>query len=478
MRSSAVTPLTVMLLVATALADETPSPAGATLLRLHMGKSLVIDSPHPLKRVSVTDPAIASAIIISPRQLLLHGHQPGVVTLILWDEQDRTRSFDLSVAHDLDPLRKTLRHALPEESIEVDQSHGSILLSGEVSSEAVAEQAVRLAETRAERVVNLLRETAVQVSLKVRVAEVNRSAFKELGLGLFTTGLAGSNLIGAVGTGQFGEAVGNIGAVPADVQRGRDPPAPNLVAGGIGVPAQGTPAVFGLSDLLNIFFFLPDRNVGAVVRALQQRNLLEILSEPTLLAQNGREASFLAGGEFPFPTVQAISGGLPAVTIVFREFGVRLKFTPTVSRDDQISLKLVQEVSALDFANALTISGFVVPALSTRRTETELQLRDGQSFAISGLIDKRLTETSSKIPGLGDIPFLGKLFRSSSKQRQDSELLVLVTPTVVRPLAPGEMPPAFPKLSLQEEPPDPKEEEKGEEAGEDLEQAEEEVPGE
>jgi pilus assembly protein CpaC len=480
MRSGTVGTLTVMLLVGTALAEEPPSPAGATLLRAHTGKSLVIDSPHPLKRVSVTDPAIASATIISPQQVLLHGHQPGAITLIFWDEQDRTRSFDLSVEHDLDPLRKALEHALPEEAIEVDQSRGSILLSGQVSSEAVAEQAVALAQTYTENVVNLLAETAVQVSLKVRVAEVDRRAGRELGLSLFATGLAGSNLIGQLSTGQFSSTLANVGAVPAAAQRGRDPDAPNLVSGGIGRVAEGTPAVFGLSDLANIFFFLPDRNVGVVVRALEQRNLLEILAEPNLLAQNGREASFLAGGEFPYPTVQALSGGVPAVTIVFREFGIRLKFTPTVSADGQIRLKLVQEVSALDFSNALTISGFVVPALSTRRTETELQLRDGQSFAISGLIDKRLTEVASKIPGLGDIPILGKLFRSSSKQSSETELLVLVTPTVVHPLEPGETPPGLPRLKL-EEPPDAEQEEEqedGQEGGQDVPPIEEEVPGE
>jgi len=472
MRSSAVHAPTVLILAvalaSAALAEET-APGSATLIHAFVGRSLVIDSPQPLKRVSVTDPAIASATVISPRQVLLHGHQPGTVTLILWDEAESTRSFDLSVERDLEPLRMALRQALPGETIVVSQSRGSILLSGQVSSKAAAEQALALAQTHAEKVVSLLGDNAVQVSLKVRVAEVNRAAFKELGVGLFATGLAGSNVIGQVSTGQFSDTAANIGAVPAEVQRGRDPDAPSLVGGGIGRTAQGTPAVFGLSDLLNLFFFLPDRNVGAVVRALEQRNMLEILAEPNLLARNGREASFLAGGEFPFPTVQAISGGFPAVTIVFREFGIRLKFTPTVSSDNRIALKLVQEVSALDFSNAITISGFVVPALSTRRTETELQLAAGQSFAISGLIDKRLTEVSSKIPGLGEIPILGKLFRSRSKQRSESELLVIVTPTLVQPMAAGEKAAGLPSLELEKLPPLKKEKEKGEDKGEEQE---------
>jgi pilus assembly protein CpaC len=463
MKSPALKVLTVLLplLAGAALADD-QAPGGSTLIRAFAGKSIVIDSPEPLKRVSVTDPAVASATVIGPRQVLLHGHQPGSVTLILWDEAERTRSFDLSVERDLEPLRQSLRQALPGETIEVSQSRGSIVLSGQVSSKTVSDQAVALAQAHAEKVVSLLADNTVQVSLKVRVAEVNRSAFKDLGVGLFATGLAGSNLIGTVGTGQFSQTLANVGAVPADVQKGRDPQAPSLVTGGIGNTAQGTPAVFGLSDLLNIFFFLPDRNVGAVIRALEQRKMLEILAEPNLLARNGREASFLAGGEFPFPTVQGVSGGFPAVTIVFKEFGIRLKFTPTVSSDNRIGLKLVQEVSALDFANAITISGFVVPALSTRRTETELQLGDGQSFAISGLLDKRLTEVSSKIPGLGDIPVLGKLFRSRSKQRSDSELLVIVTPALVQPIAAGAKLPG-PPLQLETLPPiEPKKEGKKE----------------
>jgi pilus assembly protein CpaC len=485
MRSYAVHAPTVLILAvalaSAALAEET-APGSATLIHAFVGRSLVIDSPQPLKRVSVTDPAIASATVISPRQVLLHGHQPGTVTLILWDEAESTRSFDLSVERDLEPLRTALRHALPGEAIVVSQSRGSILLSGQVSSKAVAEQALAMAQTHAEKVVSLLGDNAVQVSLKVRVAEVNRAAFKELGVGLFATGLAGSNVIGQVSTGQFSDTAANVGAVPSDVQRGRDPDAPSLVGGGIGRTAQGTPAVFGLSDLLNLFFFLPDRNVGAVVRALEQRNMLEILAEPNLLARNGREASFLAGGEFPFPTVQAISGGFPAVTIVFREFGIRLKFTPTVSSDNRIALKLVQEVSALDFSNAITISGFVVPALSTRRTETELQLAAGQSFAISGLIDKRLTEVSSKIPGLGEIPILGKLFRSKSKQRSESELLVIVTPTLVQPMEAGEKAAGLPSLELEKLPPlkkeKEKEKEKGEDKGEQQEKAEQKGGGE
>jgi pilus assembly protein CpaC len=437
----------------TGTAQAVAPPAGAASLRVFVGKSMVVDSAETLRRVSVTDPAIASATIISPRQVLIHGHRLGSVTLILWNERDEIRSFELDVELDLGPLRETMRQTFPGETIEASQSGASIVLSGKVSSKGVGEQAVALAQTHAEKVVSLLVEGGAQVLLKVRVAEVNRAAIQELGLNVFGTGLTlgDANIIGNLSTTQFVDTLGNVGAVPPDVQRGRDPQAPNLAAGGIGNTAEGTPAVFGLSDLLNLFLFLPDRNLGVVVRALEQRNLLEILAEPNLLAQNGREASFLAGGEFPFPTVQGISGGLPAVSIQFREFGVRLRFTPTILANGRISLKLVQEVSSLDFSNALTISGFLVPALSTRRAETELEIGQGENFAIAGLIDNRVTEVASKIPWLGDLPIIGKLFRSRALQRVNTELLVMVTPQLVGPMAAAEAAaagPSFPKPFL------------------------------
>jgi pilus assembly protein CpaC len=211
------------------------------------------------------------------------------------------------------------------------------------------------------------------------------------------------------------------------------------VTGTIPGSIPGFSSTFTLADILNIFVFRPDLNLGLTIKALEQRNVLQILAEPNLLALNGREASFIAGGEFPFPVVQSSTGG-NAVTIVFKEFGVRLKFTPNILSDGTIRLKVAPEVSALDFTNALTISGFSIPALSTRRAETEVELRDGQSFAIAGLIDNRLTENASKIPGLGDIPIIGKLFRSRSTNRANTELLVMVTPKLVKPLAPGQVP--------------------------------------
>jgi pilus assembly protein CpaC len=255
------------------------------------------------------------------------------------------------------------------------------------------------------------------VSLQVRFAEVDRSALQELGVNILSTGA--TNSIGSVSTQQFGSP---------------------SISGDIGNSLQNSTTAFGLSDLLNIFVFRPDLNLGVLIRALQQKNLVQILAEPNLLAVNGQEASFLAGGEFPFPIVQGGSAS-NAVTVQFKEFGVKLKFLANIQENGDIRLKVSPEVSSLDYANGLTLSGFRVPGLSTRRADTEVDLRNGQSFAISGLIDNRLTEVASKIPWIGDVPILGNLFKSRSINRNKTELMVLVTPKLVKPIEPETTPP-------------------------------------
>ena len=436
-------PLQFQIPVSVAVSSET--------LNLLSGKSMVVTSEETLTRISVTDPNIASATIVSPTQVLIHGHLPGSVTMVLWDEQEEMRFFDLNVGLDVTTLNETFAQVLGEEQVTATASGDSIVLVGSVSSKQVAERAVVLAQTQAENVVDLTIEVSQQIMLHVRFAEVDRSAIMEYGFNLFSTGAA--NTTGYITTGQFGSGLVNAGAVPEDTQRGRDPDAPNLITGSKRVGLQDSPATFGLSDLLNVFLFRPDIDLGLAIRALEQENLLEILAEPNLIAQNGREASFLAGGEFPFPVVQGVSGGIAAVTIEFREFGIRLNFTPTITSDGTIALKVAHEVSALDFGNALTISGFVVPALSTRRAETEVQLRDQQSFAIAGLLDNRVTEVGSSVPWLGDIPILGKFFSSKSVKRNNQELLVLITPEIVRPLDVRTEPPGpdFPEPFLDRE---------------------------
>jgi pilus assembly protein CpaC len=244
--------------------------------------------------------------------------------------------------------------------------------------------------------------------------------------------------------------VGNVGAVPSQTQGGGGAvDAANVAAGGIGRTNEGTPGAFGLTDLLNIFIFRPDLNLGTAIRALQQKNLLQVLAEPNVMAMNGTEASFLAGGEFPFPIVQNAAGA-QSVTIQFKEFGVRLNFTPQIMPDGLIRLRVSPEVSALDFANGLSISGFFIPALSSRKATAEVELRDGQSFAIAGLIDNRLTEVASKIPILGDVPIIGNLFKSKIENKAKTELLVMVTPRLISGAGAGQLPPLpeFPKPFL------------------------------
>jgi pilus assembly protein CpaC len=272
-----------------------------------------------------------------------------------------------------------------------------------------------------------------QILLEVKVAEVDRTRLDQLGFNFLSTGAG--NTIGTISTQQFGPVTGPGGG-------------PQQVTGSTGnggsAPSSTT---FGLSDLLNIFVFRPDLNFGTVIRALQENSVLQILAEPNLLALSGSKASFLAGGEFPFPVVQG-GQNLGVVTIQFRPFGVRLDFTGTIADDNTVRLQVAPEVSSLDFTNAITISGFTVPAISTRRAETEIELRDGPSFAIGGLLNEQTTAQLSKIPGIGDVPILGKLFQSRSLTKSRSELVVLVTPRIVDPVGTGAQMSATPSAPL------------------------------
>ena len=214
------------------------------------------------------------------------------------------------------------------------------------------------------------------------------------------------------------------------------------------ITSTGGTSTTTISNYLNLFFFNPQVHLGAVIEALQAKNLLQILAEPNLIAVNGKESSFLAGGEFPFPVVQPGATGISTVTIQFREFGVRLRFTPVIQPNGNIHLHVIPEVSTLDFANSVTISGTTIPALSTRKADTEFELQDGQSFVIAGLMDNRVTDIVNKIPGLGDIPILGNFFRSKSLQKSNSELMVLCTARRVSPSGQEPKGPAPPKPFL------------------------------
>jgi pilus assembly protein CpaC len=288
-----------------------------------------------------------------------------------------------------------------------------------------------IAEAYSKSVVNVLTFGPVgaqEVLLEVKFAEVDRSAALQLGVNYFLPG--SGHTTGTLSTGQFGGSSISTSAVTTTT-------APN---GSTTTTTAGTSPTINVTNPLNLFLFRSDINFGVVIQALQQKNLLQILAEPNLIAVNGKEASFLAGGEFPFPIVQP-GQGFTAVSISFKEFGVRLRFTPVIMPSGNIHLRVVPEVSQLDFADGLTISGFNIPALSTRRADTEFELQDGQSFVIAGLIDNRLTNIGNKIPGLGDIPILGNLFKSKNMQKSNTELMVLCT---VHRISPSNQPPAGP----------------------------------
>jgi len=401
---------------------------GAAPLRVLVGKSLLINTTERLRRISVTDDAIADAMVVTPTQILVHGRAAGEVSLLIWDELERSRSFDLRVDVDVRTAAEEEKRVFPDEQISVSPSRSAIVLSGHVSTEDVSKRAGMIAEAYSKNVVNVLTFGPVgaqEVLLEVKFAEVDRSAVTQLGINIFAPGVG--NTIATIQTGQFGSVT---------VTR---PPATST--GGNTTTAAPT---VNISDFLNVFVTRTDINLGAVIKALQQKNLLQILAEPNLIAVNGKEASFLAGGEFPFPIVQP-GQGFTAVTIQFKEFGVQLKFTPVIMPNGNIHLKVAPAVSALDFANALTISGFTVPALSTRKAETEFELQDGQSFVIAGLMDNRVTDLYNKIPALGDIPILGNFFKSKSAQKSNSELMVLCTARRVSPSTQPPAPPANPK---------------------------------
>ncbi|HZQ68894.1 MAG TPA: type II and III secretion system protein family protein [Terriglobales bacterium] len=413
-----------------AASSQPAASEGAAPLRVLVGKSLLINTTERLKRVSITDPSVADPIIVTPTQILVHGRSPGEVSLLIWDELDRSRSFDLRVDVDVSAAIEEEKRVFPDEQITVTPSRSAIVLSGHVSDEEVSKRAEQIAAAYSKNVVNVLSFGPVgaqEILLEVKFAEVDRSAVLQLGVNLFAPGLG--NTVALTQTGQFGGLTVHNTAQTTTTNGNTQT-----------TTTTATPPTVTISDFLNVFVTRTDVNIGAVIKALQQKNILQILAEPNLIAVNGKEASFLAGGEFPFPIVQP-GQGFTAVTISFKEFGVKLKFTPVIMPNGNIHLKVVPEVSTLDFANSLTISGFTIPALSTRRADTEFELQDGQSFVIAGLMDNRVTNISSKIPGLGDIPIIGNFFKSKSSQKSNAELMVLCT---VRKVSPSLQPPPGP----------------------------------
>ena len=397
----------------------------ATPVQIVAGRSTVLDIGTPITRISLTNADIADAMVTSSSQLLLHGKAPGTISMFVWERAGGVRRYDISVGRDVARLTEQVKQLFPGDHIQVTSNGRDVVLSGSVPLKETSDKVVSLAAAfveKKEEVVNLLQVQARpnnQVLLKVRFAEVSRSALTELGISMFTSPTGINNTLGRVTTQQFSAP----GYEDLKATKTGDDPFK------FGAPVESASGKYTFSDFLNLFILSEKYDLGVLIKALSTRGLFQSLAEPNLVAESGKEASFLAGGEFPIPIAQ--SGGGNGITVAFKEFGVRLSFTPIVE-GDRIHLQVRPEVSTLDFANAVQFSGFRIPALISRRTSTELELRNGQTFAIAGLMTNTMTSTMTKIPGIGDIPILGYLFRSKAAQKNRTELVVMITPQLLQ----------------------------------------------
>lgn len=381
-------------------------------LSVAVGKSALIDFTSPVTRAAIGLGDVAEVSAVSPTEILVNGKAPGTTSLIVWEQGGARRFFNVTVhinrfaADDsMAGLRRELNEELPGQDVTATTENGLVFLRGTVKDLTSSDRAVQIA-SNVGKVVNLLYvdvpQSPPQILLKVHFCSVDRTLEKQLGINIFSLGA--TNTIGAVSTGQF--------------------PGPPAAASGTS---------------LNLSVLRPDLNLGATIEALETKNVVESLAEPNLVTENGKEASFLAGGKYPYPTVQAAGVGTgSAITIQFQEFGIRLNFIPTITPQGTIRLQLAPEVSSLDFANGLELSGFDIPSIDERRVKTEVELANGQSFIIGGLLDNTENETLEKIPFIGDIPILGKLFQSMQRTKANTELIVIVTPVIVPPIPAGQ----------------------------------------
>lgn len=406
--------MTHWLLVAalTALAGMQAQDVPFERITLPPGRSRVLIMPYDVTRLAVTNPAVADAVVVAPREVLIDAKGAGTTSLILWGADARTQ-YDVVVEAGISALQQQLDAIFPGEGILVGATDEAIILRGRASTKEVSQRAAEIAQASSSKlkVVNLLERDGEpdiqQVMLQVRFTEGSHTAMEQLGISLF---VGRQSFVGRSTTGQF--------AAPAVADNG-----------------AGSLPVFG--DLLNLFFFSRSAGVGAVLKALQQKGQLQILAEPNLVAYNGQSASFLAGGEFPYPIVNGNTG---ATGVEFREFGVRLSFTPTIV-GESVKLKVKLEVSTPDFAGGLSLAGYTVPGLKTRRAETEVELLDGQTFAIAGLMNDDTQVSRQAIPFVSRIPVIGALFKSKEDRSERMELVVVITPHLVRPAKPGQVPP-------------------------------------
>ena len=407
-------------LVSTIHAQETTYDASfstnvkeAIPINVLVGQSRVINFDRPIGRFSISNPEIAEAVMVRPDQVLVNGKGFGQVNFIAWEKSDsKFIVFDVFVRANLSLIDSQIRALFPRDDIRLSQANGSVVLSGTVTDPATAAQADSVVQAAGFKTVNMLGspvKNAMQVQLQIRVAEVSKNKLRDLGSSFAYQGSPGvGGFISGGGPGALSEVTNGL--------------------------LQGT-----FTSAMNVF--LMGGNTYNMIRAMQQNGALRALAEPNLIAMDGQVASFLAGGEFPIPVVQSGGGGgNSAVSIVFKEYGVRLNFKPTIIDEDHIRLELEPEVSTIDFANGVRFQGFVVPALRTRRAKTGVELRDGQSFALAGLLDNSETRNLSKVPVLGDIPILGNLFKSTQFQKNETELVFIVTADLVKPVNRDDLP--------------------------------------
>lgn len=419
-------------------APQPASKAGATFqdstndLFVGVGKTVLVDCTEPILRVAIGTGEVAEATVVSPVEIMINGKVAGETSLIIWDIHGGRQFFNITVrpsataaSDNLTALRRELRTQLPGQTLDISMEGGNVFLRGTAKDLTSSQRAEKIAAT-AGKVVNLLDvnvpDSDPQILLKVRFASVDRSLEKQLGINIFSTGFG--NVLSGVSTGQY------------------SPPAITSGSSGTG-GGLGTIGTATVSNDLNLMAFLPGLNLGATLEALETKGVVELLAEPNVLASNGKEASFLAGGEYPYPVVSGSTAGGSAVSITFKQYGIRLNFLPTITPRGTIRLQVAPEVSQLDYTNEVDISGFEVPGITTRKVNTEVELSDEQSFVIGGLLDNTETESFQKIPFLGDIPILGKFFQSMTRTKNNTELIVIVTPEIVAPIPAGTAPPAL-----------------------------------
>ncbi len=393
---------------------------GSKDLHLAPGQSMVLQIHNSLRRVFVGDAQVLDSFSASKHELVLTAHGSGRTSLILWDDAGHSDIKTVFVDVDASLGEQALKTAFPEASIKAEGREGKLYLTGTVASAADSEAAAKLASVYSKDVVNSLQvlpQHGKQVELKLRIVEVDRAKAEQFGIN-FLNSLGRTAL--STGTQQFPNTLDTSG-----------------ISQGQGVK---------VSDPFNLFLYNYKTALGLTLKDLESKQVLQILAEPTLTTMSGVAARFLSGGEFPVPVVQGTSGSGTSVSIQYKPYGVKVDFTPTVHRDGSIHLKVAPEVSALDYTNAVTLSGTTVPALSTRRAETEVEIRSGESFVVSGLLDRRTVDQLAKMPGIASIPILGQLFRSKNLNHSIVELVVIVTATVVNPLSPGNQQPVEPGM--------------------------------